>query len=474
MAFFLRLKMAMLDPFLNPWDERFHALVARNMMDQPFKPMLLREFMGTTPVNDWAQAHIWLHKQPLFLWQMALSMKIFGVSEFTMRLPSVIMGALSVALLYRITIIATSNRTIALMAGAFMCFAYFQLAQISGRLSVDHPDVAFCFYVLASIWCYFEYVHSGNKKFKWVLFIGIMAACAILCKWLTGLLVFSVWGIVVLHQIIKHKNYKQVSHFAIALLVCTVVVLPWQIYILNTFPVEAQFEYAYNSRHFTEAVEGHGGDALFYLNNLDYVFGKNVWLIPVVCLVLLVFNKARLKNFYVRACLAFVFIIHIFFSIAATKMHGYVFCVYPFLFLFTAISLHDIVSRFQYQKIVLVTTSIFICVALLQYNYIQYYTLPSAYRQARIHNTNIYKNLRQYVPADVKYIFNVANREQFDLMFYNADVHAWHQFLDTAYMKNYEMRGVKMAAFKSTDSLCNAKCFTANVNCTIVEEPLWY
>ena len=39
-AFLLRLLMVSLDPYLQDWDERFHALVAKNMMDYPFKPML--------------------------------------------------------------------------------------------------------------------------------------------------------------------------------------------------------------------------------------------------------------------------------------------------------------------------------------------------------------------------------------------------------------------------------------------------
>src|SRR5437016_2816679 len=29
-----------LDPFLNSWDERFHALVAKNLSAHPFQPML--------------------------------------------------------------------------------------------------------------------------------------------------------------------------------------------------------------------------------------------------------------------------------------------------------------------------------------------------------------------------------------------------------------------------------------------------
>lgn len=40
LAFGLRCYMATLDPFLHTWDEQFHALVARNMMDNPFVPTL--------------------------------------------------------------------------------------------------------------------------------------------------------------------------------------------------------------------------------------------------------------------------------------------------------------------------------------------------------------------------------------------------------------------------------------------------
>ena len=39
-AFLLRLLMISVDPFLHEWDERIHALVAKHMMNNPFKPML--------------------------------------------------------------------------------------------------------------------------------------------------------------------------------------------------------------------------------------------------------------------------------------------------------------------------------------------------------------------------------------------------------------------------------------------------
>lgn len=40
-ALVINVYMALLDPFLNPWDERFHALVAKNMIGHPLKPTLI-------------------------------------------------------------------------------------------------------------------------------------------------------------------------------------------------------------------------------------------------------------------------------------------------------------------------------------------------------------------------------------------------------------------------------------------------
>ena len=97
----LRVAMISLDPFLHDWDERFHACVAKNMMQHPFQPMLHATPLLPYDYKDWSTNHVWLHKQPLFLWQMALSMKIFGVHTFALRLPGVLLGTAWVAMIFR-------------------------------------------------------------------------------------------------------------------------------------------------------------------------------------------------------------------------------------------------------------------------------------------------------------------------------------------------------------------------------------
>src|SRR2546422_780157 len=101
-AFFIFLYAINLYPFINLWDERFHALVAKNMMAHPLKPTLYEETIVSMVYDDnWSRYHVWLHKQPLFMWQMALSFKIFGVNEFAARFPSVLLCCLAVYGSYR-------------------------------------------------------------------------------------------------------------------------------------------------------------------------------------------------------------------------------------------------------------------------------------------------------------------------------------------------------------------------------------
>src|ERR1041385_4766087 len=68
-AIFLFIVACLLDPFLNPWDERFHALVAKNLMNHPLMPTLYDDtILNMDYYDNWAHYHIWLHKPPLFLW----------------------------------------------------------------------------------------------------------------------------------------------------------------------------------------------------------------------------------------------------------------------------------------------------------------------------------------------------------------------------------------------------------------------
>lgn len=378
-AFVMGYAAANMDSFLNMWDEPFHALVAKNMMAHPFKPMLYTTHLYPFDYKDWTGNMIWLHKQPLFLWQMALSLKLFGINELAVRLPSVLMFALTALLIYRIGKLTLASNLGYFAALLFICNNYF-LELIVGRWPTEHNDVCFTFYVCASFWAWFEYSINPNQR-RWILLIGVFAGAAVLTKWLLGLLIFPVWFLVIIYEqkqlLYQFKHYKQIAiSFGIALL----VFLPWQFYILNFFPLEASNELTYNALHFSEVLENHGGDALFHFNALSTLYGSGdamPYLIIAGFILLIVFTK----QWKYKLTLALpVIIVYTFYTIAATKMLSYCLVVSPFIFLGLATLLHLLLIGFhKLVKRKWIITSIAIpllgcfCFLLMDINMIQQY-----------------------------------------------------------------------------------------------------
>lgn len=351
-ALCLGLFMARLNPYLNLWDEQYHALVAKNMLTNIFKPVLYSDPLLDYDYKNWTGNYIWLHKQPLFLWQMAISLKIFGVNEISVRIPSIIMHAIVPVFIYRIGKRGL-GRNIGFYAAIFFTAAYYPLELAAGTYGTDHNDTAFLFYVTASLWAWFEYKSSQNKY--WLILIGLFSGCAVLVKWLVGLLVYAVWVLTKTvnyrEQLLRLKSYTPIF---ISLTISAVVILPWQIYILNKYPLEANQEYALNTKHFFEVVENHAGNLWFHIDSLGLLYGSGD-LVPVLILLgLILMSKSGIDPAYRIALVSPVLIIYLFYSIASTKIPSFGVVVAPFIFLGLA-SLVDFVfnffnERFKFRK----------------------------------------------------------------------------------------------------------------------------
>lgn len=335
-AYLSRYMAATLDPFLHMWDEQFHALVAKNLAEDPFTPILYKKHYYDYDYRIWGGNHIWVHKQPWFLWQMALSIKLFGCNEVAVRLPSVIMSALMVFIVYRIGSLVVNKKTG--WYAAFICAMSFgQIEFITGNVATDHNDVAFMFYMACSFWAFFEFIHS-DKKMRWAILTGVFAGIAVLNKWLAGLAVFSGWAAYILFI---ERPWFKISVFKfplIALLVAVAIALPWQLYILHAFPAEAQYELAFNSKHFSEVIESHGGSSWFHLDIIPFIYGR---LAPFfVCVGLISFFKHAQKK-YAVPFLAILFLVYLFYTLAATKMTLFTLCAASLMFVLFGSALYD-------------------------------------------------------------------------------------------------------------------------------------
>lgn len=338
--------IAGLDPFINLWDEQYHALVAKNLLKHPLKPVLIEE-----PVFDfaygWAYSTTWMHKQPLFLWQIALSIKLFGLNELAVRLPSVMMHALLIFFIYRTGTLMFS-KTIGYYAALLFTCAYFPLEFLSGFYATDHNDNAFFFYSFASFWALLEY--QVSKKTVFLVLVGLLSGCAILCKWLTGLLPYLVWFIIIISERKKDKVLRPLINLLLSFLICLVVFVPWQVFAYMNYPVDYARSMAFNSKHISEPLEGHGGNYTFYYDALFEQFGEG-FLIPILVLVCFGFMTWQLKNRSHRLfVLSAVIITYLFFTLVATKMYGYVFVTFPFFIIGLTVALEAVLKKIRLTK----------------------------------------------------------------------------------------------------------------------------
>lgn len=337
-AFVLGLFSISLDPYLNMWDEQFHALVAKNLTKDFFKPTLYPDPVLPYFNGSWTENYVWVHKQPWFLWQMALSIKIFGSSVFAIRFPSLLCFTFATFCTYKIGK-NIANHTIGYLAALLFSSNYFFTELISGSTPTDHNDIVFISYVTASLWALTEHFIQPDKK-RWILLIGLFSGAALLTKWLPGLLVFGAWFIYIFIEkkkdFYQFKNYKYLLY---SLCFASLIFIPWQLYIWHNFPKEASLEYTHNVRHFTEGLDGHSGDNWYYFDALNRTMGRLFILFSVIGIILL--HRYVTRTIYITVVSAIILVFG-FYTLAHTKMDAFPLICSSLLFISIAALIHSV------------------------------------------------------------------------------------------------------------------------------------
>ena len=449
-----------LDPFLILWDEQYHALVAKNMITNPFKPMLYKNPILGYDYRDWSNNYIWLHKQPLFLWQIAISMKLFGITEFAVRLPSILMHAIIPIFIYRIGKISVNEKT-GFYAGLFFAAAYYPLEMAAGKFASDHNDAAFVFYVTASFWAWFEY-QSTEKKY-WLILIGLFAGCAVLVKWFAGLLVYGAWFFSIMREKKYRTNKSAYFSFFKSLLISLMIFVPWQLYTLNVYPAESYYELNYNTKHFTTVVEQHGSDTWFHFRALTTLYGKGD-LVPYLILLGLVILFIKIKTSVYRiAVFGSIFCVYLFYTIAKTKMPAFCLIVSPFVFLGLS-SLYDGFFHLAYQRIksktiakilnliLLITICFFLAdLSEIRHHHTDWKPKDNQSRQADMKEKEIIMKLPEILPNDKFVIFNssITMNGHIPIMFYTNYI-AYDIIPTKEQLDNVHSQGYNSAIFNSS------------------------
>ena len=334
------------DFYLHEWDERYHALVAKNLIENPFKPMLYANPILEYDYKNWASNHVWVHKQPVPLYSMALSMLIFGKSTIALRIPSILLSTISIFATYRIGEIL-ANRKTGMLAAFLFSINGLIIESTAGRVATDHIDVFF--YSLITIAIYYLLKSVEKESLKSLILGSLITGCAILSKWLPALIVLPIW---LTYSYQKQGLKSSIKNLVVFIPIVIAVAIPWQLYIMNQFPLEAAWEYEYNKKHILEALGPHGKPFYYHFNRMRIIFGELIY-IPLLWLIFTTYSGITKRNFTKLILVSWIFIPYLFFSVVITKMQGYILFCSAAIFILTAMffyELHSYDSKFKKIK----------------------------------------------------------------------------------------------------------------------------
>lgn len=410
-------------PYLNVWDERFHALVAKNMMAHPLKPTLYDEMVVSMPYNFWDKYHIWLHKQPGFLWQIMLSYFIFGVNEFALRFPSILAFTALVIATYRSGAILVNKRVGYFAAFIFVSSLYFA-ELVAGYAQLDHHDVMSITYCSLSIWAFLEYLRK--PKWYWIILVGAFAGMAILNKWLVGLMVFLVWGLYNLQ--VYRLNLKKYGPMVLALVATLLVALPWQILTAWWYPAESAEASKYFAEHFTEAMAAHDADFWYHVKYLSSHYG-------MLAHLFIIWGLWKMRKMLQNKALFYalggsILFVYLFFGIAQTKMPSFTLVISLPIFIALGCMLYDI-ERFlqkKYGEKRPYTWLLPLALMLLFFVRLNVFTVKDKHpafsvtnicQERMIYNKELFTNLN--LPENAV-LFNLKGRHYIEAMFYTPAI----------------------------------------------------
>jgi len=313
-ALLLRLGTS-LDPTLHPWDERYHALVAKRMVETPLTPRLIPDAHLPHDAGDWTNAHIWLHKPPMALWCMAASIKLFGAEPWAVRLPSVLLAALAVGLL---ALLGRSmvSATVGFWAALLFAINGHLIELASGRTSTDHVDAILVVFVLTALFASWNMVE--HRSYRWAFLGGVLVGCAFLTKAWPALLVLPVAASMTWAGRLP-LNGKSIGLFVVLILTGITVAAPWTIYVHSQFPAELAAEQAALLAHFTHGIEEHARPWYYYLSQLPMMQGE----LTILALGWAAVMALRIRNRVSTALLTWALIPYVVFSFAVSKMPAY-------------------------------------------------------------------------------------------------------------------------------------------------------
>ena len=327
--------LAFFIPFLDnahlfDWDEINFAEISREMV---ISKNYLRPQMNF---------QLFTEKPPFFFWLQSISMNIFGINEFSSRLPNAILGLLVLPLLFLIGKKLKNNLFGFIWTMAYACTILPHLYFKSGII-----DPWFNFFILLSLYGLIEAKENKDdhlQSFKWIGLAGIMAGLALLTKGPAAIIIIGITGLIFLITN-AFRNFFSIPQLLLFTIVASITAGLWLG--IDFLQNGNQFIREFTIRQwelFTTKDAGHGG--FFFYHFVVLFFGC----FPVSAFFIHAMLKKdneetpRFINFKKWMKILF-WVVLILFSIVQTKIvHYSSLCYYPISF-FAAISIYNLIEN---------------------------------------------------------------------------------------------------------------------------------
>ena len=259
-------------------------------------------------------------KPPLYFWIECLAFKLSGAaSEFSARLPIVLLSLMPVGLLFSLCEKIRGKKFAFITAAVLLTsLEYMFLTKIAIL------DSVLTSFVTSSVLCYFYtfYAENKNKKYFWI-FTYIFSGLAVMAKGIPGI---AIPAIIISVSTILFKTYKETFKYLWGFFIFLLIILPWHLTMLKTH--SALFFDEYIIKH--HILRFLGSDVIhrnepWYFYILTLLWG----LFPHIFVLLSKKPKFNGNKFLTLNWIA-VFSILIFFSLSGAKLITYILPIYPF------------------------------------------------------------------------------------------------------------------------------------------------
>ncbi|GAB3666790.1 hypothetical protein GCM10027596_34870 [Nocardioides korecus] len=162
-----------------------------------------------------AASSITVDKTPLALWPMELSVRLFGLSSWSILVPQALMGVAAVALLHRLVRRTTGSHAAGLLAGSVLALT--PVAVLMFRF--NNPDAALVLLMVgaaaATLRAVEETRRPGGHAVRWIALGGALVGFAFLAKMLQAFLVLP--ALALAYLLLAQTSWgKRVGHLLVA------------------------------------------------------------------------------------------------------------------------------------------------------------------------------------------------------------------------------------------------------------------